>query len=367
MHYHLILTEKCNLRCKYCYEKSLQEFDNGLDKKFDFDFSEPSDLSIDLEKLKNFLKQDKEASLIFYGGEPLLKIPLIKKIMDEVNVPFRIQTNGILLNLLPKEYANRIDKILISLDGGKIRTNYNRGEKTFEKIMSNIKVLKENGYKGELIARMTISQEFPNVFEMVCELLDAGFSSIHYQLDAGFYKEDFEYEKISSFFKEYNKSVEKLIEFWLKELEKGRVIKIYPFIGIVESILSKEPTKLRCGAGHLGYAITTGGKIVACPIMNSIENFKCGTLDTKPNELKKFKIRGCDACSVKGLCGGRCLYWKEAKLWPDEGDEMICDSIRFYIGKIKEKMPKINKLIEKGIISKKDFEYEKYFGPEIIP
>jgi hypothetical protein len=37
------------------------------------------------------------------------------------------------------------------------------------------------------------------------------------------------------------------------------------------------------------------------------------------------------------------------------------------IKEIKEKTPEIRRLIEKNIISSKDFEYEKYFGPEIIP
>ena len=35
MHYHLLLTEKCNLQCKYCYGKSIEE-ENELDKKFKF-------------------------------------------------------------------------------------------------------------------------------------------------------------------------------------------------------------------------------------------------------------------------------------------------------------------------------------------
>lgn len=367
MYYHLILTERCNLRCKYCYEKSLNEFDNGLEKKFNFDFSEPSELKIDLGKLKSFLSKDKDPSLIFYGGEPLLKINLIKKIIKEVKANFHIQTNGILLNLLGEDELKKISKILVSLDGGKKITNHNRGQGVFEKVLGNICLIKKRGFKGEVIARMTVSTEFPDVFRSVKELLDAGFSSIHYQLDAGFYKTDYEEKKTSNFFKNYNESVKILIDFWLGELEKGKVIRIYPFLGIVESILSGERAKLRCGAGHSGYAITTGGTIVACPIMNNIKDFKCGTLETEPKNLKKFKIKGCENCEVKDLCGGRCLYWKEAKLWPKKGDEMICNSIRFYINYLKEKMPKIEKLIEKGVISKNDFDYEKYFGPEIIP
>ena len=38
MHYHILLTELCNSKCRYCYEKSLKEFDNELDKKSDFEY-----------------------------------------------------------------------------------------------------------------------------------------------------------------------------------------------------------------------------------------------------------------------------------------------------------------------------------------
>ena len=34
MHYQIILTEKCNSQCKYCYKKSLQEFKNGPEKNY---------------------------------------------------------------------------------------------------------------------------------------------------------------------------------------------------------------------------------------------------------------------------------------------------------------------------------------------
>lgn len=367
MHYHLILTEKCNLQCRYCYEKSLNEFDNGLDKKFKFDFSEPCISKVEVSKLKEFLEKDKKAVLIFYGGEPLLQIDKIKEIMDNIEVPYRIQTNGILLNLLPINYLNKIDKILVSLDGDKVRTDKNRGKGTYDKVISNINLIKNKGYKGEIIARMTIAQDCPDIYEQVLNLIKAGFTSIHWQLDVGFYKTDFEKEKISNFFKEYNLSLSNLIEYWLSEIERGKVLMIYPFLAIVESILKGEPTKLRCGAGHSGYAISTSGKVTACPIMNNIENFNCGNLETNPNDLKKIQINECENCDIKDLCGGRCMYWRKAKLWPKEGDELICDSIKNYIGKIKSNIPRIKEAIKKGIIKEKDFNYEKYFGPEIIP
>jgi len=366
MHYHLLLTESCNSNCKYCYEKSLNEFDNGLNKKFSFDFSSPEKSEVDIEKLKKFLEKDKNPVLIFYGGEPLLEIEKIKKIINRIQIPFRMQTNGLLLNKLPIDYLKKIDKILVSLDGNKERTDFNRGSGVYEQVISNIEKIKKEGYNGEIIARMCIS--FPDIFEQVSHLINIGFSSIHWQLDAGFYKNDFNKEKFEKFVEDYNSSIEKLINFWIENMKKGRVIRLYPFIGIIESLLNDEKTKLRCGAGHSGYAITTNGKIVACPIMNCIKDFEAGNLNSSPEKLKKFEVGGeCVKCSYMDLCGGRCLYSNKAELWPKEGRELICLTIKFYIDKLKEKMPEIRKIMDNGIIKKEDFDYETYFGPEIIP
>ncbi len=368
MHYHIILTEICNGECRYCYKKSLQEFDNELDKKFKFDFSSPEKSEINIGKLKRFLENDKNAVVVFYGGEPLLEIEKIKEIMDNIDVPFRMQTNGLFLDKIPTHYLNKITKILVSIDGDKERTDFNRGEGTFNRIIDNIKLIKKNGYKGELVARMTISR-FPDICEQVLNLIDLClFDSFHWQLDAGFFKFDFNFNEFNGFVDEYNKSVSNLIDFWIKEMEKGNLIKIYPFLGIMNSILNEENIKLRCGAGHSGYAITTNGKIVACPIMNCIKDFEAGTLDSNVKDLKKFDVSGtCALCNYLNLCGGRCLYWNQANLWPEEGNELICKTIKHLIDELNKRKNEINELIEKNIISKSDFDYEKYFGPEIIP
>lgn len=371
MHYHLILTEDCNLRCRYCYEKSFAEFDNGLEKKFKFDFSDPEISEVSLIKLKNFLLKDKEAVLIFYGGEPLLQWKKIMDIIDllkDTSIKFRMQTNGILLDVLPIEYLKKIDKILISLDGDEERTDKNRGKGTYRKVIENISKIRKEGYSGELIARMTIAQDCPDLYEQVLSLVKAGFNSVHWQLDVGFYHEDFEENKIKEFFKEYNASLKKLLDWWIEKIKEGKVYKFYPFVGIVKPILKKENCGLRCGAGYAGYAISTSGKVVHCPIMNNIESFKAGDLDSEIKSLKKFDCHDeCGDCEVYSLCGGRCMYWRKAKLWPEIGDKMICDSIKFYINSIKEKMDEINSAIKSGIVKKEDFNYEDYFGPEIIP
>ena len=151
-------------------------------------------------------------------------------------------------------------------------------------------------------------------------------------------------------------------------MKKGRVLKIYPFLGIFESLYKGTKTKLRCGSGYANYTITTNGKISACPIMNSVEEFYCGTLDSNPLDLKKIHCtEPCTSCNYYTICGGRCLYSNHAKLWNEKGEKLICSTIIHLIEEINKRIPEIRKLIKEGIVEEKDFEYLKYFGPEIIP
>jgi len=362
MHYHIILTERCNSRCVYCYGKSMKEFENGLEEKWEFEDC-PCDSEVDIETLKSFIKKDD--TLIFYGGEPLLKIDKIKEIIDNINCRFCMQTNAKILDQLPKKYLLKLDKILVSIDGDRQRTDENRGKGNYDLVIKNVEKIKELGFNGEVVSRMTICH--PDIFEQVKYLLDLNiFDSVHWQLDAGFYKNDFDDEKFSEFVKKYKSELTNLVNYWLKEMKKGKVLKLYPFLGIFESVYYNKSSKLRCGSGYANFTITTNGKLSACPIMNSVKDFYCGNI--RQGVKKEIHcIEPCTTCSYYDLCGGRCLYSNYAKLWPEQGQDLICETIKHLINEIKRIVPEIRKLIDNKLVSEEDFYYEKYFGPEIIP
>lgn len=367
MHYHIILTERCNSRCKYCYEKSMKEFENGLENKWEFE-DVPFNSEVSISDLKKFLKP--EDTLIFYGGEPILMLDKIREIIDNINCKFCIQTNGKLINEIPISYLKKFNKILVSIDGDKFHTDYNKGEGTYEKVISNLKKIRKV-FKGEIVARMTIAQNFSDFFMQVKHLIGLGiFNSVHWQIDAGFYKNDFNFDKFSLFVKNYNKNVKLLVDWWLGEIKKGIVHKLYPFIGIFNSLYKNEPSKLRCGSGYSNYTITTNGKLVACPIMNGIKTFYCG--DIKSGIKKEIHVvEPCTSCNYLLICGGRCLYSNYAKLWPEEGQKLICNTVINLIEEIKRILPEIKEIINSNKVycnlDFADFSYEPYFGPEIVP
>lgn len=373
MFFHVILTGECNSHCMYCFGEAIDDFDEDS-SGFDIDYSLPRTMNYDVDLLAKFCAQDPRCVLTFYGGEPLLCTDKIKEIMDAVKAKwFMIQTNGLLLDRVEPEYVNRFHTILVSLDGDEELTDFYRGEGTFRKVVDNLKLIKHNGFGSELIARMTVMEQ-TDIYRQVTWLLnnnEFSFSSVHWQLNAGFWN-DFarrDFKKWSE--EDYNLGIRKLVKFWVDRIERsGVVLRLYPILGVAQSLLLGEAKSLlRCGGGWINYAIQTDGHIIICPTMWGIKDYYLGHVrDSNPLKLKRIFVgEPCTKCDLYGTCGGRCLYANITKRWNGEAYSLVCATVRNLVEAVAKEIPRIRKLIEKGEISLKDFEYSKYNGCEIIP
>lgn len=376
MFFHVIVTSECNLQCKYCFGESLDDFDEDFGDDIEVDYDLSRQISYDVIELSKFCEKDPDCILTFYGGEPLLALDKLKEIMDNVAPKhFMIQTNGLLLDQLEPKYVNRFHTILVSIDGKEALTDFYRGKGTFRKVIDNLKLIMQNGFSGELIARVTVMEQ-TDIYEQVRWLLgndDFSFSSIHWQLNAGFWGNDFQRRNFEEWTKSsYIPGVKRLAEFWVDQMkEKGVVLKIYPLLGIANSILNKEENCLmRCGGGWINYAIQTDGYIIPCPTMWGMKKYYLGNIsNSNPIELKKTFVEQppCVNCSILNVCGGRCLYTNITKRWTDEAYGKVCHTVEELVKAVKVEMPRINQLIDKGTISISDFDFLKYNGCEIIP
>jgi putative peptide-modifying radical SAM enzyme len=376
MFFHVILTSECNLQCKYCFGESLDDFDEEFGDDIEIDYELPRKLNYDLELLGKFCRKDKDCVLTFYGGEPLLGIDKLRQIMDKVKPKhFMIQTNGLLLDKLEPEYVNRFHTILVSIDGQEALTDHYRGVGTFRKVIDNLKLIKKNGFEGELIARMTIMEQ-TDINKQVMWLLDNdqfSFSSIHWQLNAGFWGNDYQRRNFEEWTKtSYIPGVRELANFWVDQMQqKGVVLKLYPLLGIAESLLHDEKNCLmRCGGGWINYAIQTDGYIIPCPTMWGMKKYYMGHIkDTDPLKLKQLFVneKPCSECPTLGVCGGRCLYTNITKRWSDEAYDKVCYTVEQLIEAVNSELPRIRGLIKNEKIRLEDFDYLKYNGCEIIP
>jgi len=128
------ITRKCNLNCKYCYNKSNKTFSNELNKEQIFS------LLNELAGLGTF-------EIRFTGGEPTTHPDFFEIVKHAKKLDFFISlgTNGIWdKETLEKIKMSGIKVIVISLDGPEDYNDSLRGKGTFKKIVSTIKSLRKD-------------------------------------------------------------------------------------------------------------------------------------------------------------------------------------------------------------------------------
>jgi len=369
---HLFLTDSCNLACSYCRGKIFTAPDLERDT-ISIESDIPVDISYKISDLCAFLARDPDIVITFIGGEPTLSSGNIIRIMEEhPQGRYMIQTNGILLHRLPSSIINRFETILISVDGDEQTTNLGRGQGTYRRVMENIQHILAGGYIGEIIARITV-HEGVDILDSVTHLADNplfSFSSIHWQMDANFWN-DYHLRRFQTWSEEsYIPGVRSLVNIWISRMEETGIIeRWYPFIDPVEDMLLNRVSRLRCGSGFANYTILTNGKIVPCPVMVGMKDYYAGNIYTSdPFSLPDIQVPGpCMVCDIRDFCGGRCLYSAIMEPWPSEGRKQVCRTVRDLYEALTVALPRIRRLIDKGVISIENFAHEKYNGCEIIP
>ena len=374
MHYYVTLTSDCNLKCRYCYGKACEDFGSDF-HGLSIDYSLPSSIAYSAETLRKFLQRDPEPAIVFYGGEPLLRMDKLREIMNQLTTcRFVIQTNGLLLSKLEPEYVNKFDAILVSVDGDEALTDYYRGKGIYLSLAENVLAIRENGFKGEIVARMTVAEE-TEIDRQVLALIQSSelpVSSVHWQLDALFWQNDFPKRRFAEWVNgSYNPRLRKLVRAWVEHMEEnGQVLRLYPFVGVMQSLLTSESSRLRCGAGWIMFNIQTDGNITPCPVMAGMKDFYLGNIrETSPESLRDavFVSKPCTGCEIYQICGGRCLYANATKLWGDEGFNQVCGTVMNMVDSLHEALPQVRALIAKGRIRLEHFEYPRYNSCEIIP
>lgn len=151
------VTDACNLKCTYCiYGDFYDAYDKRTNKKIE---EEKAKILLDflIDKLHSSanLSIQNEVLISFYGGEPLLNIDFIQKIVsytqkrqdNYVKFNYGITTNAVYLKkYLPFLYQNNF-LVTVSLDGNKANDayrNFHNGNPSFDIVYRNLKHIQDN-------------------------------------------------------------------------------------------------------------------------------------------------------------------------------------------------------------------------------
>lgn len=348
-------TGRCNLRCSYCGGS----FDPEI---------VPWKIKYSLKDLEHLIKDNDTVG--FYGGEPLLNQESIKDFMDIFTASrWVVQTNGLLLNKLDRRILENLDTILVSVDGVEDLTDLFRGKGVYKKVLENAKKIREEGFCGDIVVRMTVTEE-SNIYRDVKHLLSTNlFDHIHWQIS--FVWTD-PWRNLWGWIEEnYKPGLSKLFDEWVRKLGMGVVEGIAPFQGVLKRIIDGGPSP-PCGSGSESFTILTDGRIISCPIAVSEKWAHVGFIkDVSREYLENLKppiSEPCISCSYFEVCGARCLYTHIERLWGEEGMKAICECSKYLIDLVLGNIKHIKDSASDGNLTLRDITYPEYNNTvEIIP
>jgi uncharacterized protein len=299
----------------------------------------------------------------------------MQRIMDGVPGRFVVQTNGLFLDRIEPEYLCRFHSILVSIDGTQEVTDRERGKRVYERVTRNAELIRQRGFGGDLIARMTVEQG-TDIRENVNHLLGTGlFDHVHWQLSFSMFWKGAECTdgELASWVANYNSGISSLIDEWVERMSTtGQVQGLVPFVALMGSMLSGRDSRLRCGSGIDFFTIVPDGRISACPVSIDYDFSMVGSVKERhPSSLRNSVLVGepCLSCDIYQVCGGRCLFVNKAQdMLRENGFDLICSTVRHLVMELRSAQHQVQDLIDDGTLRLTDFHYpELNNGCEIIP
>ena len=178
------LTNKCNLRCRHCFQWN----DSGFHQNLRTD-AQNEEINYDL--IEKIMKETSlvKSNLYLWGGEPLSygELPRLAKLLEEDSRWTVFCTNGV-------EVERNIDSLLrmssglamlISVEGFEKENDNIRGKGTYRRVLKNIRMLldlKARGiYKGEVSVNCVINEMMIGKLYDLAEMFeDIGINSLYF-------------------------------------------------------------------------------------------------------------------------------------------------------------------------------------------
>ena len=239
----LFISHNCNLYCRYCFARKeegckLPQMSWDVGKK-----------AVDF-LLENEVGRYREID--FFGGEPLLNFPVIRKIVEYAREKsqsigqifgFTLTTNAVLINDEIIDFLNSegID-VILSLDGRPQVHDYMRsfknGKGSYEVVAKNIKkILQTRGRRQNDFIRGTYTRHNLNFCEEIRHFLELGFDS--FSLEPVVCDENENYALREEDLPVLEREYDRLVELFLEQKEKGHPFRFYHFLLDLQEALPK--------------------------------------------------------------------------------------------------------------------------------
>jgi MoaA/NifB/PqqE/SkfB family radical SAM enzyme len=137
------VTNKCNLRCKYCYSNLEDRFSKNL----------PDFTTLDLKRYIREMRRLGTRWIVFLGGEPLLRKDIGELIhfVNQEGMLCELVTNGTLIDRNIEQIKD-VDLLCISIDGNVDTNDIARGNGSYERALNGLIIATKYGIKTRIHA-----------------------------------------------------------------------------------------------------------------------------------------------------------------------------------------------------------------------
>ena len=314
----LIMTNSCNLRCKYCFYQNTKKLQN---KMMTFQVAKKAvDIFIQNQN-KNEKTQGWFSQITFYGGEPLLNFECIKRITDYIEqlksekklsqkTQLVINTNGTLINDDIVKWAKQHDvQVQISIDGDETQHDKNRittsGEGSYKKTLRGLGALVKN--EIDVLPLITVTEDNLPQLEDIIYRLCKDYHLKHYGMNLLI---DLGKQPISNYPKYAS---EKMVE----TCKKTSALSVSDdAVDMIFDVLKNfKVVKQTCGVSRK-MTVFPDGKIFSCQAISDCKKSLIGHVDKGLSESENIKYwrnytrfdnSECLKCKYLGFCGGGCV------------------------------------------------------------
>lgn len=258
---HHLVTYECNMQCNHCH------ISRNKSNAKPYEFSQ--------EEVKRFYDKFKPGSVSISGGEPLLRIDLVKMILwatESYLSDIEISTNGLLLTSAIVDELQAINphiRYQISLDGNKhFHDKFRNYPSAYEKAIEAIRLVSSKGIQTKV--RMTANDDnFYCIPEMIEHLDSIGNTNISFRIKQLLPLGRAKKNGLSPLSKELTKNLPEM-------MKTARTIEVMASLG---------PTPESKCPGIL--TITPNGDVYPCFFLHHLKEYSLGNIFTDYNALEK--------------------------------------------------------------------------------
>ena len=149
---HFQLTGRCNLACRFCGQRKGMLASSGSDELCTADWLRCAD------ELKCAAKRfGHRPEIMLWGGEPLIypEFDLLAETLAGQGFSLGIVTNGTLLEQHADVVCECLDRIFVSIDGGRVDHDAMRGTGVYDRAAAGLSAIRKR--RGKLVLLCTIS------------------------------------------------------------------------------------------------------------------------------------------------------------------------------------------------------------------